>query len=358
MTERALRFVGLPLLVLLGLFLLSAPSLLNSFYLRVLSEVLIFALFAMSIDVLTGYTGLPTLGHAGIFGVSAYTAGYLVARRGVGFETAFLAAIVLALVATVIFALVAVRTSGIYFLMITLAQGMIVWGLAFRWNSVTGAENGIRGIHRPDLLNPYWKYYYVILAGTVVLGFLLYRIVNSPFGLTLKGVRESPSRMATLGYDVALHKFLSFMVAGLFAGFAGALYVFHVNFVSPSAVEFARSAEGILMVILGGAGTLFGPAVGSLVVTFTRHQISLYTDRWLIILGGIYVVTILAAPDGLAGGARRLWARLAREGLVGRTPRPSGAEAPARKEVGANPGQAREEDRARDRSGRVKSRSD
>lgn len=305
-----IRLVGIVALAALAAFLVAAPSLLNSFYLRVLTEALIYGLLAMSIDVLAGYTGLSTLGQAGIFGVSAYVAGYLSARMDQPMYVAFPAGILGALLISIVFGAVAIRTSGIYFLMITLAQGMIIWGLAYRWNAVTGAENGIRGIHRPEILGDYWRYYYVVLVSFVVLCALMYRVVNSPFGLTLKGIRESESRMRTLGYNVALHKFLGFTVAGALAGIAGGFYVYHNNFVSPATVEFGRSAEGLLMTILGGVGTLFGPAIGSLVVVFTRHQVSLYTDRWPMIMGAIFVVTILLAPDGLVGGTRRLLARV------------------------------------------------
>lgn len=326
MDRRRLALVGLG--VVSGIFLLVAPLLLNSFNLRVLAEMLIFGLFAVSINVLVGYAGLPSLGHAGIFGVAAYGVGYFLARSQAPWSVwqTIVFAMVATLVVSVIFGLMAVRTSGIYFLMITLAQGIIVWGLALRLAGITNAENGIRGIRRPPLIGPYPRYYYVVLATTVVVMLLVYLIVNSSFGLSLKGIREREGRMAALGYRVTLHKFLGFMVAGFLGGVAGILYVFHNEFVSPSTVEFATSAEGLLMVILGGTGTLYGPLLGSSIVVFTRHQISLYTDRWLIILGAIYVVTILLAPDGLVSGLGRLARRLRGEapGEAGPIPRTDG----------------------------------
>lgn len=303
---RWIRTVGYVALAIIGIFLILAPDLVNTFYLRILTELLVFGLLAMSIDILVGYTGLAPLGHAGIFGVSAYTIGYLTARAGESFYVAVPAGLVAAVVVSIIFGIMAIRTSGIYFLMITLAQGMIVWGLAFRWASVTGAENGIRGITRPPAVEAYSTYYYVVLIGFVILAAMMYRIVNSSFGLTLKGIRESESRMQTLGYNVSLHKFLGFCISGFFAGTAGALYVFHNNFVSPSVVEFATSAEALLMTILGGTGTLFGAVIGSAIITFTRQQISLFTDRWPMIMGAIFVATILFAQDGLVGGTKRL----------------------------------------------------
>lgn len=296
-------------LLVLG-FLFAAPNLLNSFYLRVLGEVLIFGILAMSLNILLGFTGLATLGQAAIFGIGAYVVGYMTTKMGQPTYITVPAGILGTLLVAAVFGIFAVRTSGIYFLMITLAQGMIVWGLAFRWNSVTNAENGIRGINRPEWLAEYSSFYYLILIVMLIVLALIYRIINSPFGLTLKGIRESERRMRTLGYNVTLHKFLGFLTAALFAGLAGSLYAFHNNFVSPTTIEFARSAEVLLMVILGGSGTMLGPLIGSLVVTFGQHQFSLYTDRWPMIIGAIYVVIILMAPDGFVGVWRRLSARL------------------------------------------------
>ena len=192
------------------------------------------------------------MGHASIFGVSAYFVGYLLTKTEVPMYIAIPVGILASTGAAALFATIAIRTTGVYFLMVTLAEGMIVWGIAYRWSSVTGAENGIRGIHRPEIFEPYWAFYYLVLVVFIVLAFLLYRLINSPFGLTLKGIRESESRMRTLGYDTARHKFIGFTVTGFTAGVGGALYALYNGFVSPSTVEFAKSAEGVLMVIVGG----------------------------------------------------------------------------------------------------------
>jgi branched-chain amino acid transport system permease protein len=307
MTNRWIKVVAV--VIVLGL-LIAAPQVLNSFYLRVLGEILIFSILAMSLNLLVGYTGLTSLGHAALFGVGAYVVGYTTANLGFPFLVTVILGILGTMLVTAIFGLLAVRTSGIYFLMITLALGMIVWGLAFRWNSVTNAENGIRGIVRPEFLSEYSSYYYLVLIVLLIVIGLIYRIVNSPFGLTLQGIRESAGRMRTLGYNVTLHKYLGFMLAGSFAGLAGSLYAFHNNFISPPTVAFARSAQVLLMVILGGVGTILGPVVGATVIIFGQYQLSLFTDRWIMIMGAIYVITILIAPDGLVGVWRRLTGRL------------------------------------------------
>ncbi len=307
-----MRWVKIAFVVVLAAFLLTAPQYLGPFYLRVLTEMLIWGVLAMAINILCGYTGLSPFGQAGIFGMSAYVVGYLVVKQHVTAPLITVpAGIVGATLLSVVFGAIAIRTSGLYFLMITLAEGMVVWGLAFRWGSVTGAENGLRGILRPELLSQFSAYYYFVLAVVVLLAYAIYRVVKSPFGLTLQGIREGERRMAALGYNVPLHKFLAFVLAGFFSGVAGILYVYYNNFVSPATVDFSRSAEELLMVILGGAGTFVGPLIGSTIITFVRHQVSLYTDRWLMILGGIYVVVIMLTPGGLVRGFEQLtnWAR-------------------------------------------------
>ena len=307
MSDRWIKLIAILALLALAV---AVPQLTTSFYVNLVSEVMIYGLLAMSIDILAGFTGLTPMGHAGIFGISAYVVGYLLTKTGTPVYLAIPIGIVASTVAAGLFAVIAIRTSGVYFLMVTLAEGMIVWGIAYRWASVTGAENGIRGIPRPDFVHEYWQFYYLVLIVFVLAAAVMYRLVSSPFGLTLKGIRESESRMRTLGYNTMLHKFIGFAVTGFFAGIGGGLYALYNRFVSPSTVEFARSAEGVLMVIVGGVGTLFGPVVGAAVVIFTRNIISLYTSRWPTVMGLIFVVTILFARDGLVGGGRRLFIRI------------------------------------------------
>jgi branched-chain amino acid transport system permease protein len=206
----------------------------------------------------------------------------------------------------VIFALLAVRTSGVYFLLLTLALGMIVWGIALRWSTVTGGENGIRGRVRPEMLSDPSSFYYFVLAVFVVAAMLMWRFVNSPFGRTLKGIRESETRMRTLGYNVTLHLFIGFVVSGLFAGIAGILYGFFNNFVSPTSVALSMSVTGLLMALVGGAGTLFGGLVGAIFIISLQVFVSDYTERWSMVLGLMFIITIIFAPDGIIGRLRQL----------------------------------------------------
>jgi branched-chain amino acid transport system permease protein len=203
-----------------------------------------------------------------------------------------------------IFGLLVAHATGVYFLIITLALGMTLWGLAFRWVSMTGGDNGISGIARPDIglplsLKDPLTFYYVILVFFLVSLILMAILVRSPFGHSLKGVRESESRMRVLGYHTWLHKYLSYVCSAAFGGFAGVLWAYYNGFTSPYDMDLTASIEIILMVILGGPGTLIGPALGACIIVFLKNFISAYTQRWLLIVGTIYILTILYAPQGL-----------------------------------------------------------
>jgi branched-chain amino acid transport system permease protein len=274
--------------------------------LSTLNEIFIYGLFAISINLLMGYTGLFTLGHAALFGIGAYTCAYLTITLGVPFVPSFLAGIGFATLVSIPFGLLAIRTTGIYFIMITIAENMLVYGLAFRLYNLTGAENGLSGVTRPDLFQADWQYFYFSVTVVMIAMFLTWRLVHSPFGLTLMGIRESESRMRTLGYNVALHKLMSFTLAGALAGLAGSLYAFYSTYVSVTVVEFTQSSEGFLMVIIGGTGTFFGPLLGSAILIILKGWVSLYTDRWQIVMGTVLIFVILFARNGILGVAFRL----------------------------------------------------
>jgi branched-chain amino acid transport system permease protein len=287
----------------------AVAPLLPAYPLTLLTQAVIVAILAMSLDVLLGYTGLPSLGHAAYFGVAAYAVAILATERQASFWLCLVVGLAVAVFTAAVFGLIAIRASGTYFLMITLALGMVVWGLAFRWVSLTKGDNGISGVPRPEIGLPWslWgplPFFYFSLAAAVLAWALMGLLVRSPFGLGLKGIRESESRMRTLGYNVWLHKYLSFVISGAFAGFAGVLWAYYNGFVSPVDVQLVTSVETLLMVALGGPGTLIGPAVGAAVIVFLKNFVSVYTKRWLLILGAVYIGVILFAPRGLAGAIR------------------------------------------------------
>jgi branched-chain amino acid transport system permease protein len=302
---KTIRFV-----VLMFLPLIAGPPLLPSYWVGLLTQVLIFALLAMSLDLLLGYTGLPSLGHAGFFGVAAYAVGVLSTTYHAGFWTTVAGAILVGTLSSALLGLFVSHVRDVYFLMITLALGMVLWGLSYRWIPVTGGDNGISGIPRLDasaglpFAGPV-AFYYVTLVVCAACGILLALLVSSPFGFALRGIRENESRMTSLGFNTWLHCYLSYVIAGGFASVAGIVWAYYNGFVSPTYLDLTASSELFLMVTLGGPGTLVGPIIGAAAIVLLKNVISAYTQRWLLILGIIYIVTMLGAPDGLWNMGRR-----------------------------------------------------
>lgn len=282
------------------------PLGLSSYQLGLVTKVLIFAIFAMSLDLVLGYTGLPSLGHAAYFGVGAYTVGLLALRVTPNFWLGFGAGLAAAAATAALFGLLALRARGSYFLMITLALAQVVWGIAFGWRGFTGGDDGLPGVPRPAAGLPWSfadgeRFYYLVLVVFGLATAALATVVRSPFGRALVGIRESERRMAMLGYDTWRYKYVAFVLAGLFAGVAGNLFVYYNGFVSPAYLSIVLSATALIMVILGGAGTLLGPVVGSAAIVLLENVISAHTQRWLLVLGLIYVAVTLFAPAGLVG---------------------------------------------------------
>ncbi|MBW2065507.1 MAG: branched-chain amino acid ABC transporter permease [Deltaproteobacteria bacterium] len=302
-TQTRVKILGI---IAAFVFLVILPPFISSYWLTILTQMLIFAVLAMSLDILMGYSGLASFGHCAYFGTAAYVVAILTTRYQVGFLGSAGSALLATAVLGLIFGLLVAHTAGVYFLMITLALGMVIWGLAFRWVSMTGGDNGIAGIPRPHMGiplsfdNPVVFYYFTFVVFLLCL-LLLYLFIQSPFGQSLLGIRESESRMRSLGYNTWLHKYLAYVVAGIFGGVAGILWSYYNGFVSPMDAELTSSFEAFLMVILGGAGTLLGPAVGAGIIVFLKNFVSAYTQRWLLIIGAVYILTIMYAPGGLGG---------------------------------------------------------
>ena len=278
-----------------------------------ITQALVFAIIAMSLDLLLGYTGLPSLGQAAYLGVGAYLTAILASRYGFGMDWTFWVVVPLGIFAgaatAAFFGLFAIRASGVYFLMITLALGMCVWGLAYRWNSLTGGDNGINLPGRPEFgiqLADDVTFFYLVLGFFILSLAALHLVVRSPFGRSLVGIRERELRMRVLGYNTWLHKYLAFVIAGGFGGLAGVLLAHLNGLVSPEDVILTTSVDVLLMVVLGGSGTLVGAAIGAGVVVFLREYLSTLVPWWQYVLGGVYVLTILYLPGGLMGIPERL----------------------------------------------------
>ena len=290
-------------LIVIAALLAVVPFVLSPYWVTLVNQTLIYAILAMSLDLLLGYTGLPSFGHAGFFGTGTYVVAILSTRYGVGFWGCCTSSFLFTTGVAAVFGLIVAHSSGVYYLMITFALGMVLWGLTLRWGSMTGGDNGISNIPRPDigllnLANPVSLYFFSLVAFALIL-LALYILVRSPFGHTLRGIRASESRMQALGYNTWLHKYLAFVISGAFAGLGGILWAYYNAFVSPSDLDMAATMEAFFMVILGGPGTLFGATIGAGVIIFLKDFISAYTHRWLIFLGLIYIVIIFFAPEGL-----------------------------------------------------------
>ena len=296
-------------IVLVGLIVAACiPLLAGEFWVTLLTQIMIFGLLALSADLLLGHAGLFSLCHAAFFAVAAYTTAILQVRYGASTALAAPAGILAGTALAFVFAC-AVRTRGVYFILITLALGYIIWGVAYRWASFTGGDNGVTNVPLPAVGS--WRvtdattYYYVVLA-VVLICVLAYRILTvSPFGLTLRGIKSSESRMRSMGYDVGRHLYVAFVLSGVFASIAGVLYVYFNRFINPTAASFPVSVEAVLMAIIGGTGTIIGSFIGAGIILVLRNWVSGYFHYYTAILGVVFIVTVLWAPQGIMGLIKR-----------------------------------------------------
>jgi branched-chain amino acid transport system permease protein len=298
-------------LILLGLIIV--PPFLPTYGLNLLTMILIFGIFAASLDLLVGYTGLCSLGHAAFWGTGAYIIGILSTRGSItNFFLLFLLAIVAVVIVAAIFGILATKVTGIYFLMITFCFNQVLFVIAWKWRALTRGDDGIPGISRPNLGIPWnlgddLNFYYFSLLFFLAAAWSMYRIIQSPFCKALVGIRDSEARMQSLGFPTRMFKFLCFVIAGLFSGVAGILSVYYNGFVSPMDLSLVLSGEGLMMNIIGGVGTLWGPMIGAAIIILLKHIVSSYTVHWPLIVGGIFVLVVMFARGGIAGALKEKW---------------------------------------------------
>jgi branched-chain amino acid transport system permease protein len=312
-----------PWLLVLTVAALCVPVVGSRFYTFVATDVAIFALFAVSLNLLIGYTGLVSFGHAAYFGIGAYTTGILMKKLAVPFVLAWPAAGVLAGAMALVAGFFCVRLTKIYFAMLTLAFAQIVWAICFKWNDVTGGEQGMPEIPYPDLawmgslpVLGDWRasdHFYVLTVVLVAACLaILRRLVESPFGRILTTIRENPERAEFIGVNVRRHELIVFVIAGAFAGLAGGLFGIFNRGVFPDFAYWTKSSEVLIMAILGGIGHFWGPAVGALVLLVLNQQITSYTEYWPFILGSILILLLFGFPGGIVGAVVAGTARLRR----------------------------------------------
>jgi branched-chain amino acid transport system permease protein len=303
--------------IITGIIFLIIPALLPSYVQSIMTKVLIFALFAMSLNIIFGYTGLLSLGHAAFFGTGGYTIAILIIRYGFeSFWIAMPAAIVVTVIVAAVLGVIALRVSHIYFLLVTFALSMLLVSIANKWYSMTNGVNGICGIPPPDLGFSWliWNsanFYYFVFIFFAICFFLIRLVINSPLGLSLQGIRENEDRMCAMGYNIWLYKYIAFIIGALFAGVAGVLFTYHNAVISPFHIGLTMSALAMLICIMGGLGTLWGPLIGALVIILIEYFSSLYIPaRWPLVLGGIFIISVMLIPEGIVPYLRRLWKRL------------------------------------------------
>jgi branched-chain amino acid transport system permease protein len=294
--------------------LLLPPFLAGDFYINLASQILIAAIFALSLNLLVGFGGMTSLGHASYLGVAAYISALLTSRYGFGHGSAAVISIAGAVAMAAFFGIIALRATGLGFLMITLALSQVLWGLAYRMSNVTNGDNGIAGLTRPapfgiSLDGPASFYWFVLIVAAFA--FLMMAIfVSSAFGSSLKGVRDQPRRMAALGFNPWLIRWITFIYAGFWGGVSGLLYVYYHKYIHPTSLSTTSSAEALLGVIAGGSGTLGGPVVGAAVVLLIKNYASAYIERWNMLLGLVFLFIVLVMPTGIVPGVTRLTAAM------------------------------------------------
>lgn len=293
--------------------LLALPFTMGEFYVNLVSQVLIAIVFAASLNLMVGYGGLTSLGHASFLGVAAYLSAWLFLKMGWNHLLIAPVALVGTTLLACAFGWISLRATGLGFLMLTLALSQVLWGLAYRWVGVTDGDNGLRGLTRPqpfgiDLENSTAFYFFALLI-TVVALMMISRLVHSPFGAALRGTRDQPRRMSALGHNVWMIRWVTFVYSGFWGAVSGLMFIYYNKYIHPSSLSLTASAEGLLAVIAGGSGTLAGPVVGAVIVVLLKNYVSSYVERWNMLLGFVFVFIVIFMPEGLVPGGRRLWKR-------------------------------------------------
>ena len=303
-------------LLAIGAALAAAPLALPPFFLQLLTEIAIAGLFATAFNLLMGYGGMVSFGHAAYFALGAYASALLVKKAGLPMLLALPAAPVLAALGALVLGVFIVRLTATYFAMLSLAFGQIVFTVIFKWKSLTGGDDGILGLWPPEWLKSPAAYYYFTVTVVALALLALRAIVDSPFGSALKAVRENPRRARYIGIDVRRHQLMAFVISGFFSGLAGGLFAFYNGSVFPDFAFFTKSFEPLVVTLLGGVGSFFGPLVGAFGFKLLEWLISReWPVYWPLVLGSVVIAVVILLPRGfvgLAGG--RLWTRAARQG--------------------------------------------
>jgi branched-chain amino acid transport system permease protein len=304
--SRHAKVIGAIIVVLMVVY----PFFVSNYPRELITEIYIFSILAMSLDLLLGFTGLMSLGHAAFFGLGAYGVALLATHLGISAWIGLVAGVLLAAGGAAVIGFFCVRTSGISFLMLTLAFSQLIFSAALKWRDLTGGTDGMAIPDKPSFfgfeLSNSLAMYFMALIFFLLSYFGLRRLLNSPLGRTFIGIRENEQRMLAMGYPVGAYKLLSFVIAGGLAGFSGGLYAIFNSFISPDAIYWTASGDILIMVMLGGAGTLIGPVVGTGLFLLMKNVVSSYSDHWLLIIGVIFISCVMFFPGGIWGTLRQV----------------------------------------------------
>ncbi|MBP1735480.1 MAG: amino acid/amide transporter rane protein 2, family [Deltaproteobacteria bacterium] len=285
------------------------PLVLPRFYVYLLSIILLYGLFAMSNNFPLGFGGIYQLHHAVFYGVGAYGTALVITKSGLSPWLAFIIGPLVAAALSLIMGIICIRLSKLYFGMLQISLGSLVWAVVYRWYSFTGGDDGIHGISVPDIISSYQGAYYFTLIVTGVSLYVLYRILKSPYGSALQGIRDNPVRSAMIGVNVKRHQLLALIIAGFFAGVAGTLFVVVDNTVFPDMMFWTLSMEAVIMCLLGGWLTFLGPMLGAAMIVLIRTFVSTFTVYWALVLGIIFMLVIFFLPNGVLGWIESLFKR-------------------------------------------------
>ena len=289
---------------LLVIFFFAAPAILTEFYLTIMCEALVMGMLALSFNLLFGYMGQLSFGQAAFYGLGGYTVAMLITKAQFNFWLSLGAGVLVAALFGLVVGYFCVRLRGIYFAVLTLAFGQLIFFIVFKWHNFTGGDDGIQGVFPPALLKSPIVYYYFILIVFLLSAFILWRILESPFGQTIKSMRENSERTEFLGINIARYQLITFVIAAALAGLAGAIWVPFYRSVAPSYLMWIKSGEPVMAAILGGPSTFFGPILGMFIMTFFHAWVLGFTYFWPVIMGAMILVIIFLLPGGILGYAQ------------------------------------------------------
>lgn len=300
----------------------AAPFFLASFHISLLTEILILAIFALSLNILVGYTGLVSLGHAAFFGAGAYAAGLIGKHVSAEIVMTLLGGVLVSLVLALVVGIFCMKVNGFYFLMLTLAFSQMVYSFIYQSTTLTGGSNGLTGISTPsifglELSNVVWVFYV-----TAIIFLILYAglsiFVKSPYGRILVGIKENETRLKSMGYNTKIYRYVAFVLSGTLGGLSGVLFTYFNGFIAPTNVYWTMSGTVLIMVLIGGAGTMIGPVLGAALIVILETVIATYTDMWMLLLGAIFIFFVIFLPEGIYG----VWQRSTDRWFKSRIPRP------------------------------------